>query len=110
MLEQHEWKPDRYEHRGSMATVLLLALLLSCVFFLALGAYGYFSAIGEGSLTGELPNAVLALRDWVEGNEAVSVFLGLSDGEAAETMGSLSESEEAIRKAADAYIREKQGK
>ena len=109
-MKPHEWNTDVYGHRGRMATVLLLALLLSCVFFLAMGAYGYFSAVGEGSLTGELPDAVLALRNWVEENEAVSVFLGLSDEETAEVMGSLSEREAAIRAAADAYIREKQGK
>ena len=59
-------------------------------------------------MTGELPDAVLALRGFVEENEAVAVFLGLSPDEAIETMGKPSE-EDRIREAAEAYIREKQG-
>ncbi|MBQ8351250.1 MAG: hypothetical protein IJY20_04300 [Clostridia bacterium] len=109
-MERNKWEfpVDMRQQTSNATALLLLAALLVGVFFLALGAYGYFAAVGEGSLTGELPDAVLALRGFVEENEAVAVFLGLSSDEAIETMGKPSE-EERIREAAEAYIREKQG-
>lgn len=110
-MERNEWElyGDMRQARGGMAAVVLLAAMLVGVFLLSLGAYGYFAAVGEGSLTGELPNAVLALRGFVEENETVAVLLGLSTDEAVEVMGEPDERAERIREAAEAYIREKQG-
>ena len=69
------------EQRGREAApfgILLLSLLLVGVFFLAVGAYGLFEA--DGGLTeGDLPNAVLVFREFVEENESISVFLGFSE-------------------------------
>lgn len=106
MGDEYEFLRTEGGHRTG--AVLLLAALLVGVFFLSLGAYSYYEAVGEGSLTGELPDAVLALRHFAEENEAVSVFLGLSSAGAVETAGSADE-REAIRAAAEAYIREHQG-
>ena len=88
---------------GGLFGVVLLALLLCGVFFLALGAYGAFAEEGEFS-DGELPGAVLAMRGFVEENETVAVFLGLS-------FATDEEEERAarIREAAEAYIREHEG-
>ena len=59
----------------------------------------------EGGLTdGELPGAVLALRELVAENDTVAVFLGLSPATDADA-----EREARIWEAAMAYIREKQG-
>ena len=109
-MEHHAWKRDDSISacQGRMTAVILLAALLACVFFLALGAYGYYETSGEESLSGDLPDAVLALRDLVERNEAVAVFLGLAPEDAIETMGKPIPAPH-IREAADAYIREKQG-
>ncbi len=59
---------------------------------------------------GNLPGAVLALRDFVAENETVAVFLGFSSEEATETGGEASDPEtaERIQAAADAYIKEHQ--
>lgn len=105
MKEEYEF--PRIESNGRMGALLLLAALLVGVFFLSLGAYSYYEAIGEGSLTGELPDAVLALRHFMETNEAVSVFLGLSTEGALETAGR-ADGQEIHRAAAEAYIREHQ--
>ncbi len=109
-MYDEEWMTytDGQSGKANGAVILLAALLVG-VFFLVLGGYGYFAAIGEGSLAGELPGAVLVLREWVEENESVSVFLGLSPSDATEAGGSLSEEEERILAAAEAYIREKEG-
>ncbi|MBQ8858230.1 MAG: hypothetical protein IJ012_00395 [Clostridia bacterium] len=83
---------------GGLRGVVLLTLLLCAVFFLSVGAYGFFA---EGEMAeGELPNAILVLRELVEENETVSVFLGFSeeDGEAAAR-------EERILAEAEEYIR-----
>ena len=92
---------------GGYATLLLLAALLLCVFFLALGAYGYYAAIDEGSIAGDLPNAVMALRATISENEAIAVLLGLEQADAVETAAPLVD--DRIRAAADAYIRARQG-
>ena len=89
---------------GGLLGVALLALLLCGVFFLSLGAYGAFAEEG-GMSEGELPGAVLALRELVEENGTVAVFLGLSPAEDAEA----AERAERIAAAAEAYIREREG-
>jgi hypothetical protein len=106
-----EWEAygDMRKAGGSMTAVLLLATLLVGIFFLTLGAYGYFSAVGDGSLTGELPDAVLALRGLIENNDTVAVFLGLSREDSIETMVEKTERAARIQAAAEAYIKEKQG-
>ena len=97
------------ENDGGLRVVILLALLLCAVFFLAVGAYGMFAR--EGGMTeGNLPGAVLALREFVEENDAVAVFLGFSEDKVTETVGGASDPEaaERIQAAADAYIKEHQ--
>ncbi|MBQ8174358.1 MAG: hypothetical protein IJ009_03045 [Clostridia bacterium] len=89
---------------GGLVGVVLLALLLCGVFFLSLGAYGAFAEEG-GFTDGELPGAVLALRNLVEENDSVAVFLGLSQGEAD---AEAAEREARILAAAEAYIKERQ--
>ncbi len=96
------------ENRGGLSAVILLALLLCGVFFLAVGAYGLF-AEGEGMVEGNLPNAVLVLREFVEENEAVSVFLGFSDTGTDTGMGAEDAARaERIAEAVEKYIQEKQ--
>lgn len=84
--------------------ILLLALLLVGVFFLTVGAYGFFTAEG-GFAEGELPNAVLVFREFIEENESISVFLGFS--EEAEASGAGVEDDYLVRieQAAAEYIR-----
>lgn len=92
---------------GGLGGVILLALLLCGVFFLAVGAYG---AMADGGVAeGDLPNAVLALRELVAENETVAVFLGFSE-EDAQSSGGLVDAgaAERIQAAADAYIKEHQ--
>ena len=110
-MRNTEWESygDAHRAEGGMTAVLLLATLLVGVFFLAMGAYGYFSAVGEGSLTGELPDAVLALRGLIEKNSTVAVFLGLPCEDSVATMTEETERAARIQAAAEAYIREKQG-
>ena len=85
--------------------ILLLAFLLAGVFFLAVGAYGIFTA--DGDLTdGELPNAVLVFREFIEENESISVFLGFSD--AVSAGGGVTDEDDyraRIQQAAQEYIR-----
>ena len=105
MVEYHDADYGRAvrQNEGGAPLIILLALLLCGVFFLSVGAYGMFAE--EGGLTdGELPGAVLALRDLVAENDSVAVFLGLSPTADADT-----EREARIWEAAMAYIREKQG-
>ena len=84
---------------GGLYGVILLTLLLCAVFFLSVGAYGFFA---DGEMTeGNLPNAILVLRELVEENEAVSVFLGFSEEADAEAAAR----EERILAAAEEYIR-----
>ncbi len=92
------------QNDGGAVGVILLALLLCGVFFLSVGAYGMFVEEG-GTLNGELPGAVLALRELVEENGTVAVFLGLAPAEKDED----AERAARILAAAEAYIREKEG-
>lgn len=94
-----------FRERGAGPTgILLLALLLVGVFFLSVGAYGVFSA--DGSMAeGELPQAILVLRELVEENEAVSVFLGFSDEETAAAMAEEDAYLLRVAEAAADYIR-----
>lgn len=98
------------ERGGGAAGVLILCLLLCGVFFLSVGAYGFFA--GEDDMTkGDIPGAVLAMRELVQGNEAVAVFLGFpAQEEDGETIDTDAETEAAhramIEAAARAYIRE----
>lgn len=92
------------QNDGGAIGVILLALLLCGVFFLSVGAYGMFAEEG-GSLNGDLPGAVLALRELVEENGTVAVFLGLSPVESNED----AERAARILAAAEAYIQEKEG-
>ena len=87
------------ENGGGLRGVALLAILLCLVFFLSVGAYGFFT--GEGVTEGDLPNAILVLRELVEENETVAVFLGLSE----EADAALTEREARILAAAEEYIR-----
>ena len=109
-MGHNEWRSDDsvYACQGRLTAVVLLATLLTCIFFLAMGAYGYYAAMDEGGLSGNLPDAVMALRSFVEENDAVAVFLGLAPDEAIETMGK-PDTKAHILEAAEAYIREKQG-
>ena len=87
---------------GGLRGVVLLTLLLCAVFFLSVGAYGFFA---DGDMAeGDLPNAILVLRELVEENETVSVFLGFSEEADAE----MTAREERILAAAEAYIRARQ--
>ncbi len=90
-------------------SLLFLALLLCLVFFLAVGAYGFFEAEEEKS--GSIPGAVAVLREFLTENESVAVFLGLEGGgEDIPTAGEGDAAYEArVREKAEAYIREKQG-
>ena len=83
--------------------ILLLSLLLVGVFFLAVGAYGMFEADG-GLSEGDLPNAVLVFREFVEENESISVFLGFAADESIQDTES-TDYEERINSAAEEYIR-----
>lgn len=84
--------------------ILLLSLLLVGVFFLAVGAYGIFEADG-GLAEGDLPNAVLVFREFVEENESISVFLGFSDDGDDVQDAEKSSYDERINSAAEEYIR-----
>lgn len=98
------------ERGGGATGVLLLCLLLCGVFFLSVGAYGFFA--GEDDMTeGDIPGAVLAMRELVQENEAVAVFLGFSAQAEDSGAGDADATEEAahramIEAAARAYIRE----
>lgn len=84
--------------------ILLLSLLLVGVFFLAVGAYGIFEA--DGGLTeGDLPNAVLVFREFVEENESISVFLGFSEDGYTHESAEEDDYIERIHNAAEEYIR-----
>lgn len=96
----------RTDFRG----VAILAVLLCFVFFLAIGAYGYFAAGGEQD--GEIPGAIAVLRDFVTENETVAVFLGFDAfcEESVQTNGEGDGAYEArVKEKAAAYIKEKQG-
>ena len=96
---------DIREREAAPLGFLLLAVLLAGVFFLAVGAYGIFTADGDFA-EGELPNAVLVFREFVEESESVSVFLGFSDAE--DVDASTSEDEDyltRVQQAAEEYIR-----
>ena len=84
--------------------ILLLALLLAGVFFLAVGAYGMFEADG-GIAEGDLPNAVLVFREFVEENGSISVFLGFSDDGADQAAAEEDGYAERVHSAAEEYIR-----
>ena len=105
-----EFETNAYRHSGSCRALLLIALLLVCVFLLSLCAYGHYETMGEGSLTGELPEAVLTLRGFFEENEALAVLLGLPEDDAIQVGLETNDVAPHIREAADAYIREKQGR
>ena len=101
--------PDGRESAGGWRGLLLLAVLLCGVFFLSVGAYGFFAAdAAQEEPTGDLPGAVLALRQAVTENEAVAVFLGLSaPTDAPDTPSSPEDERRAeIERAAAEYIRE----
>ena len=103
-MEYSELSEGARRNDGGLIGVAVLALLLCGVIFLSLGAYGIFAE--EGGLTeGELPGAVLALRNLVKENESVAVFLGLSPAEEGED----AERAARILSAAEAYIKEKEG-
>ena len=102
--EFSDFSAEARRNDGGLFGVVLLALLLCGVFFLSVGAYGMFAEEG-GFSDGELPGAVLALRDLVEENDTVAVFLGLSPVEDSEE----AERTARILVAAEAYIREKEG-
>lgn len=90
--------------------IAILALLLCFVFFLAVGAYGYFAAGEEQD--GEIPGAIAVLRDFVTENETVAVFLGFDvfSQESVQTSGEGDSAYEArVKEKAVAYIEEKQG-
>ena len=91
------------QNDGGLLGVALLALLLCGVFFLSVGAYGIF-AEESGTYEGNLPGAVLALRDMVTENGTVSVLLGLRAAEDEEEQARRAR----ILAAAEAYIREKE--
>ncbi len=100
-------------NRGGLLGVFLLALFLCAAFLLAVGAYGAFSS--DDGAPGELAGAVAVLRDFIEENEAVSVFLGFSemDDGAVSVGGSVNEDaayREEILQRAEAYIKEKEGR
>ncbi len=100
---------SRINAQDGFRAVFFLALLLAAVFFLAMAAYGYFAAEGDGELLrGDMAGAVMVFRDFLTENEAVSVFLGLDGEESVMTDADLAY-EEYLLAAADAYIREKQG-
>lgn len=100
--ESNEYTDHARGNEGGLRGVVLLAVLLCLVFFLSVGAYGFFA---DGEMTeGELPNAILVLRELVEENEAVSVFLGFSE----EADAAMTAREERILAAAEAYIRARQ--
>lgn len=92
-------------------SVLILALVLCLVFFLAVGAYAYFAR--EEAESGMIPGAVAVLRDFVSENESVAVFLGFSSvkDESVAVGGALdAEYEARVKEKAAAYIAEKEGK
>lgn len=93
-----------------MRSVLVLALLLCLVFFLAVGAYAYFAR--EEAESGVIPGAVAVLRDFVSENESVAVFLGFSSvkDESVEVGEALDPAYETrVKEKAAAYIAEKEG-
>lgn len=95
---------------GRGRTLLVLALLLCLVFFMAVGAYGYFAE--EEEKGGDIPGAVAVLRDFVSGNESVAVFLGF-ENVVEEEVEAGAESDPAyearVKEKAAAYIAERQG-
>lgn len=102
--------PDGRESEGGWRGLLLLAVLLCGVFFLSVGAYGFFAAdAAEKEPSGDLPGAVLALRQAVTENEAVAVFLGLSASAGAPDTTPEEDARAAIEQAAAEYIREHEG-
>ena len=100
----------RGDASGGIAGLILLALLLCGVFFLSVGAYGMFAEGDGGSQEGYLSDAVLALRQLAEDNEAVAVFLGFSQaGEPGSTPDDAEQQrQQAILAAAEEYIRRHQ--
>ena len=102
--------PDAAQGQMRGRALVLLSLLLCLVFFLAVGAYGYFAE--EEAKGGEIPGAVAVLRDFVSENESVAVFLGfdVSDGESVAVGGESDPTYEArVKEKAEAYIAEKEG-
>lgn len=90
-------------------SLFVLALLLCLVFFLSVGAYGFFEAEEERS--GNIPGAVAVLREFLTENESVAVFLGFeSEGEGIPTDTEGDTAYEArVKEKARAYIAQKQG-
>jgi hypothetical protein len=90
-------------------SLFVLALLLCLVFFLAVGAYGFFEA--EEEKNGNIPGAVAVLREFLTENESVAVFLGFEEGgENIPTGGAEDTAYEArVKEKARAYIAQKQG-
>jgi hypothetical protein len=98
------------KREGSVRAVVVLGLILCLTFFLAVGAYAYFSE--EEATSGRIPDAVAVLRDFVSENESVAVFLGFSSFEedSIATNGEQDAAYEArVREKAAAYIAEKEG-
>ena len=96
--------------RVDLRALAILALLLCLVFFLSVGAYGYFSAQEENG--GEIPGVIAVLRDLISENEVVSVFLGFDafSEESIEANGTPdAEYEARVKEKAAAYIEEKEG-
>lgn len=93
--------------RGGALGIILLAVLLCGVFFLAVGAYGIFAEDGQMA-EGDLPGAVLALRNLVEENEAVAVFLGFSADVETSARPQEDDTRARILAAAEEYIRRHQ--
>ena len=99
------WGSDIREREVAPFGILLLAFLLAGVFFLAVGAYGIFTADADFAES-ELPNAVLVFRELIEENESVSVFLGFSDAEEADANADEEKTYLVrVQQAAEEYIR-----
>ncbi len=89
---------------------MILSLLLCLVFFIAIGAYGYFAE--EEAKGGAIPGAVAVLRDFVTENESVAVFLGfesLAEDSVEAGVEGDPEYEARVKEKAEAYIAEKEG-
>ena len=110
MIEDFDGLVRGGERTGSQAkSLLLLALLLCLVFFLAVGAYGFFAA--EEARSGNIPGAVAVLRELLTENESVAVFLGFEEGGENIPTGDAADTayEARVKEKANAYIEEKQG-